>query len=74
MVATAHEATDVETVEDATKPIPEPESAWGIRILGRTSWRGKFGTVADVKDAANTSGVEQDVLAACRLSEFSRAI
>lgn len=74
MAATAHETAGVERVENAAKPIQEPESTGGQRILGQTCWWRKFGNVADVQNAANTPGVEQGVLAASRLSQFSGTI
>lgn len=74
MDATTNETDSVETVENAAKPIREPEKSRGQRILVKACWRGKFGDVADVENAAYTPSVEQSILATSWLSEFSRTI
>lgn len=58
MDATTHEADGVETVENAAKPIQEPESTRRVRVLGSTCWWGKFGNVADVQDTTSASSIE----------------
>lgn len=58
MAATTHETDGVETVENAAKPIQEPESTRGVRILGSACRWGKFGNVANVQDIASSSGLE----------------